>query len=68
MTTVDFTMSVLDEHSSRHKITAIGKGKSPYDIALTLDNGKVITFDQRLVFTEKFICAEDMYVVVVTKE
>ena len=68
MTTINFSMSVLDERSSKHKITAIGKGKGVYDLALTLDNGKVITFDERLVFTEQYICAEDMYVVVVTKE
>ena len=68
MSTFNFSMSVVDNLGSTHAIVAIGKGKDRYEISLTLDNGKVVSFDERLVFVEKLIPTEDLYVVVITRE
>lgn len=68
MNTVNFSMSVVDGLGHTHAIIAVGKGKDRYEISLTLDNGKVVCFDERLLFVERMIPTEDLYVVVITRE
>ncbi len=68
MNNMNFVMSVLDQHASKHRITAISKEKVGYNLFLTLDNGKVISLDERLITIKDFIQCDDDYVVYVTRE
>lgn len=68
MSNVNFVMSVLDQYASKHRITAIAKAKVGYDLFLTLDNGSVISLDERLIVTKDLIVCNEDYVVMVTRE
>lgn len=66
MTTQTFSISVQDELSMPHKITAITKCNK-YDLKLVLDNGKAIVIDERMVMTHDLIPTESLYVVRITR-
>lgn len=67
MSTMSFTMSVSNGLSTPSKVIAIAKTKQ-YDLTLTLENGKCITIDERLIMSKDLIPTEDMYIVRITRD